>query len=81
MVMVLDGTDGNRKYLANHRTVKIGTILRVKNNVSQREVFVRVIGNLPNTEPNDVVLRVSKSAFDKLAGGEGKFPVEVIYFK
>ncbi len=80
MALLLEGTDGNRKYLAHHRTVKPGTILRVKNNTTRREVFVRVIGNLPSTEASDVVLRISKSAFDKL-GGDGKFPVEVTYFK
>jgi hypothetical protein len=42
---------------------------------------VRIIGNLSSSEPNDVILRVSKSAYDRLGGGEGKFPVEVIYFK
>jgi LysM repeat protein len=81
MVMVLEESDGNRKYLGHHRTVRVGTILRVKNNVNQKEVFVRIIGNLSSSEPNDVILRVSKSAYDRLGGGEGKFPVEVIYFK
>jgi len=81
MVVVLEGTEGNRKYLAHHRTVRVGTILHVKNIANQREVFVRVIGKLPDTEPSDVVLRISKSAYDKLDGGDKKFPVEVIYFK
>ena len=81
MVSVLEGTEGNRKYQAYHRTVKTGTILHVKNNSNQREVFVRVIGKLPDSEASDVVLKVSKSAFDKLGGGEAKFPVELIYFK
>jgi len=80
MAMLLDGTEGNRKYLAHHRTVKPGTILRVKNNAQRKEVFVRVIGNLPSTEASDVVLRISKSAFDKL-GGDGKIQVEITYFK
>lgn len=80
MAALLDGTDGNRRYLAHHRTVRPGTIIRVKNNVTRKEVFVRVIGNLPNTESPDVLLRLSQSAFDKL-GGEGKFAVEVTYFK
>ena len=81
MVLVLEGTEGNRKYLGHHRSVRVGTILRVKNNANQKEVFVRIIGNLPASEPNDVILRVSKSAYDRLGGEEGKFPVEVIYFK
>lgn len=80
MAALLDGTEGNRRYLAHHRTVRPGTIIRVKNNLTHKEVFVRVIGNLPNTESPDVLLRLSKSAFDKL-GGDGKFAVEVTYFK
>jgi LysM repeat protein len=80
MAAVLEGTEGNRKYLAHHRTVRPGTIIRVKNNITRKEVFVRVIGNLPNTESPDVLLRLSKSATDKL-GGDDKFPVEVTYFK
>jgi len=80
MALLLDGTEGNRKYLAHHRTVKPGTIIRVKNNAQRKEVFVRVIGNLSSAESSDVVLRISKSAFDKL-GGDGKFQVEITYFK
>jgi LysM repeat protein len=80
MATILDGTEGNRKYLAHHRSVRPGTIIRVKNNITRKEVFVRVIGNLPNTESPDVLLRLSKSAYDKL-GGDGKFAVEVTYFK
>ena len=80
MALLLEGTEGNRKYLAHHRTVKPGTIIRVKNNATQKEVFVRVIGTLDNTEASDVVLRISKSAVDKL-GGVGSFPVEITYFK
>jgi LysM repeat protein len=80
MAELLEDTDGNRKYLAHHRTVKPGTIVRVKNNVTRKEVFVRVIGNLPSSESPDVLLRLSKSAYDKL-GGDGKFAVEVTYFK
>jgi LysM repeat protein len=81
MVALLEGTEGNRKYMAYHRSVKTGTILHIKNNANQKEVFVRVVGKLPDTEANDVVLKVSRSAYDKLGGNDGKFPVEVIYFK
>lgn len=80
MAILLDGTEGNRKYLAHHRTLKSGTIVRVINNATQKQVFVRIIGNLDNTEAPDVLLRISKSAFDMLGGNE-RFPVEVSYFK
>ena len=64
MAAILDGTEGNRKYLAHHRSVRPGTIIRVKNNMTRKEVFVRVIGNLPSTESPDVLLRLSKSAYE-----------------
>jgi LysM repeat protein len=77
---LIEGTEGNRKYFAHHRSLKPGTIIHVKNNVTLKEVHVKVVGSLPPTEPNDVVLRLSKSALEKL-GGDGKVLVEVIYFK
>ena len=80
MARLMEGTEGNRKYLAHHRSVKPGTVIHVKNNVTLREVYVKVVANLPSTEASDVVLRLSKSALEKL-GGDGKVLVEVIYFK
>jgi rare lipoprotein A (peptidoglycan hydrolase) len=44
---LIEGTEGNRKYLALHRTAPVGTILKVRNEMNNREVFVRVMGKLP----------------------------------
>jgi len=60
---LIEGTEGNRKYLALHRTAPIGTILKVRNEMNNREVFVRVMGKLPDTAlTNKLIIRISKSA-------------------
>jgi LysM repeat protein len=78
---VMEGTEGNRKYLALHRTIKPGTILKVRNEATNREVFVRISGALPSTAGSDVIMQVSKSAFDRLGSTEAKFRIEVTYYK
>ncbi|MBX2897107.1 MAG: LysM peptidoglycan-binding domain-containing protein [Cyclobacteriaceae bacterium] len=79
---LIDGTDGNRKYLALHRTAKVGTILKVRNELNNREVFVRVAGTLPNIAANtNIVIKISKSAYDRLGAIDPRFRVEVTYYK
>lgn len=79
---LIDGSDGNRKYLALHRTAKVGTIMKVRNEMNNREVFVRVVGALPDTGVNDkVVIKISKSAYDRLGAIDPKFRAEVTYYK
>lgn len=74
------GTSGNRKYLALHRTAKTGTIMKVKNEMNDQEVFVRVIGPLPDTSNNkNVVIKISKAAYDSLGAIDPKFRVTVTY--
>lgn len=78
---LIDGTDGNRKYLALHRSAKVGTILKVRNELNNREVFVRVVGPLPSTGVNDkLIIKISKSAFDRLGGIDARFRVELTYY-
>lgn len=76
---LIEGTDGNRKYLAQHKTAKVGTIMKVRNEITNREVFVRIVGPL-NTD-GGTVIKVSKSAFDRLGATDPKFNVELIYYK
>ncbi|HTE33962.1 MAG TPA: LysM peptidoglycan-binding domain-containing protein, partial [Chryseolinea sp.] len=79
---LIEGTEGNRKYLALHRTAPVGTILKVKNEMNNREVFVRVMGKLPETALTDkLVIRISKSAYDRLGAIDPRFRVEVTYYK
>lgn len=79
---LIEGTEGNRKYLALHRTAPMGTILKIRNEMNNREVFVRVMGKLPDTAMTDkVIIRISKSAFDRLGAIDPRFRVEVTYYK
>lgn len=79
---LIEGTEGNRKYLALHKTAPVGTILKVKNEMNNREVFVRVMGKLPDTSMTDkLVIKVSKSAYDRLGAIDQRFRVEVTYYK
>jgi len=79
---LIEGTEGNRKYLALHRTAPIGTILKVRNEMNNREVFVRVMGKLPDTALTDkLIIKVSKSAYDRLGAIDPRFRVEVTYYK
>src|SRR5690606_14269528 len=79
---LIEGTDGNRKYLALHRTAPVGTILKIKNEMNNREVFVRVMGKLPDNAMSDkVVIKISKSAYDRLGAIDPRFRVQVTYYK
>jgi LysM repeat protein len=79
---LIDGTEANRKYLALHRTAPVGTILKVRNEMNGREVFVRVIGKLPDTALTDkLIIRISKSAYDRLGAIDQRFRVEVTFYK
>lgn len=76
---LIEGTDGNRKYLAQHKTAKAGTIMKVRNEATKREVFVRVIG--PLTTDDGSIIKISKSAYDRIGASDAKFNVELIYYK
>jgi LysM repeat protein len=79
---LIEGTEGNRKYLALHRTAPAGTILKVRNEMNNREVFVRVIGKLPDTAlTSKLIIKVSRSAYDRLGAIDPRFRVEVTYYK
>lgn len=79
---LIEGTEGNRKYLALHRSAPIGTILKVRNEMNNREVFVRVIGKLPDTALTDkLVIKISRSAYDRLGAIDPRFRVEITYYK
>ena len=70
----------SKKWLALHRTAPGGTIVRVKNEMNNLWVFVRVVGVLPETSVNDkVLIKISQTAYDKLGAINDRFPVEISY--
>lgn len=79
---VIEGSDDTRKYLAVHKNAPVGTIMQVKNEMNNLSVFVRVIGNLPDTGDNAKIrVRLSKTAYDRLGAIDPRFPVEISYVK
>lgn len=76
---IIDGGDTD-KYLALHKTAPVSTIIQVINEGNNQRIFVRVIGKLPANGLNDrVVLKISKKAFERLAGVDKKIPVTLSY--
>ncbi len=70
------------KYLALHRSMPIGTELEVRNLMNNFVVHVKVVGKLPDTGINrNILLRLSKPAFDQLGILDPKSRVEVSHFK
>jgi LysM repeat protein len=77
---LIPGSTENRKYLGLHHTAKIGTIMKVRNEMNDKIVFVRIIGRIPNTGDNKkVLLKISKAAYDSLGIIDPRFRIEVSY--
>jgi LysM repeat protein len=77
---VIEGSETTNKYLALHRNAAIGTIMQIKNEMNDQSVFVRVIGKIPDTDDNrNVLIKVSKVAYDRLGAINDQFPVEITY--
>ena len=80
MAMVIANTTSTKKYLALHRTADVGTVMRVKNMSNNLTIYVRVVGKLPDTGDNaKVLLKLSRTAFERLGAVNRQFPVEVSY--
>ncbi len=77
---LIEGSEGNRKYLAQHRTIKPGTILKIRDLTTNLEVFVRITGTITPPDPSTII-RVSKSAYDRLGAKDPKFRAEITYYK
>ena len=72
--------NGTDKYLALHKTAPVGTIMQIKNQMNGQSVYVRVIGVLPDTGENDnILVRLSPRAVQKLGTSDAKFRVETSY--
>lgn len=79
---VIQGFDESEKYLALHRTAENGSLLMIRNEMNDQMVFVRVVGPLPDTGLNDkVVIKISKSAWEKIHAVNPKLRVKVYQFR
>lgn len=78
---IMEGTDGTRKYLAIHRNIKVGSIVKVRNDATNKEVFVRVSGSMPAGVDEKTVIKISRAAFERLGGTDSSLQAEVTYYK
>ncbi|MFN3405683.1 MAG: LysM peptidoglycan-binding domain-containing protein [Cytophagaceae bacterium] len=76
---VIEENSDNPKYLALHKTAPVGTIIQVKNENNGQKIFVRVIGKLQGTTGDKVVIKISKKAYERLAGTDNRIPVQISY--
>ncbi len=80
MAMVIANITDTKKYLALHRTADVGTVMKVKNMMNDLAIYVRVVGKLPNTGDNTkILLKLSRTAYERLGAVDRQFPVEVSY--
>jgi len=76
----IEGSVDDKTYLAMHRTIAIGSLVGVRNEMNHQMVFVRIIGKLPDTGINEkVIIRLSRSAVSQLMAIDPKFRVEISY--
>ncbi|MEO9475809.1 MAG: LysM peptidoglycan-binding domain-containing protein [Cyclobacteriaceae bacterium] len=70
------------KYLAMHRTLKVGSMIEVRNLMNNKKVFVRVVGRLPNTGLNqNTLIRLTPICFSKLGVIDPTARVEISYYE
>jgi LysM repeat protein len=79
---VIEGDSPSNKFLALHRTAPVGTLVQVRNDISNQSLYVKVVGKLPDTGLNEqVLIRLSSRAFEKLSPNGQRFRAEVSYTK
>lgn len=78
-IALMEGADKN-KYLCWHRNATVGSILKVKNLATGKEVFVRVQGRL-DTNDTQYILRISSLAAQRLGEVSTSFKGDVTYYK
>ncbi len=69
----------NRKSLALHRTAEPGTIIRIKNMMNDKVVFVKTVGNLNEKEDERTLITISKKAAKKLNVQQDYFRAQLEY--
>ncbi|MFI5155589.1 MAG: hypothetical protein ACHQEM_05365, partial [Chitinophagales bacterium] len=68
------------KYYALMNNVPVGTIVKITSPTTNKTVFAKVLGQLPDMkESTGLVIRVSNAAAAEMGTGEGKFNVELKY--
>jgi LysM repeat protein len=77
---IKDGSLNQNKYYALHRNAPLGTIMKVNNRMNGDYVFVKVVGQLPDTGDNEKqIIKISEAAAKKIGAINEHFQVELNY--
>ena len=77
---ITDGDLNQNKFYGLHRTVPIGTIIKVTNRMNNNSVFVKVVGALPTTSDNEnVILKITQAAAQRIGALDQRFQAELSY--
>ncbi len=71
-----DAASFTRGYYALHKSLPVGTVIKVTNLINNRYIYAKVIGNLPETEDN-ILLKLPLDARDELGIFDQKLLVQV----
>ena len=79
--LIVEG-EPSTKFLALHKTAKVGTVIKVRNRMNDLTVYVRVVGQIPKTADNEkIIIKLNKRAYDQLKALDNRFLVELSYFQ
>jgi hypothetical protein len=68
------------KYYALLNNVPVGTIIKITSSITNRSVYAKVLGQLPEMkESTGLTVRISNAASAELGTSEGRFPVALFY--
>jgi LysM repeat protein len=77
---VIETNESSSKFLALHRSAPIGTLIHVRNVYNQEEIYVKVVGRIPETSANeDILIKLSLRAFERISPNTKRFRAELNY--
>lgn len=72
----------SKKFLALHKTAKVGTVIKIRNLTNDLTVYVRVVGQIPDTSDNEnILIKINKRAHDQLKALDPRFRAKLSYFQ
>jgi LysM repeat protein len=78
---VINTSNRNTKYLVLHKTAPVGSVVSITNEANGATINAKVVGNLREDSPDqNILIKLSPSAFSKLRPKDSKFRAKVIYF-
>lgn len=79
---LIEEEEPTNKFLALHKTAGLGTVIKIRNLKNDLAVYVRVVGNIPDTADNDnILIKINKRVHDQLKAYDPRFRVELSYFQ